>query len=48
MRKLRKLTNKDNCFDVFFNTKIKDIRIYPEKPLESMINYKLKKQKKEI
>ena len=48
MKKLRKITNKDNCFDVFINTKVKDVRIYPEKPYDNMINYKLRKQKKEI
>lgn len=37
MNKIRNLTNKDNCFDVFYNTRVKDARVYPEKPIQSLI-----------
>ena len=47
MNKLRKITNKDNCFDMFQMTKVNDVRIYPEKPMFSLIKYKFKKLHKE-
>ena len=31
-KKLRRLTNKDNCYDMFQNTRVQQMRIYPERP----------------
>lgn len=47
MGKLRQLTNKNTSFDVFQNTKVENIRIYPEKSTVSQIHFKMQKQNKE-
>ena len=47
MAKLQRITNKNNCFDVFQNTKINDQRVYPEKPVVGLVNFKIKKLNKE-
>lgn len=33
MNKIRRITNKDKCIDIFHETKIKNKRIYAEKPI---------------
>ena len=40
--------NKDNCFDLFQTTKVNDVNMYPEKPVYSLIKYKVNKQQKEV
>ena len=45
--KLKKLTNKENCFDIFQQTRVNNIKIYPEKPTFSLIRFKMRKQEKE-
>ena len=48
INKLRKFSSKDNCFDIFQNTKVNDIRMYPEKPMVNVIKYKFQKVNKEM
>lgn len=41
MSKLQRITNKNNCFDVFQDVKIRDIKVYPEKPITGVVRYKV-------
>ena len=41
INKIKQLTNKNNCYDTFQDTRVKNNRIYPEKSLTSIIKYKM-------
>lgn len=41
------MTNKNTSFDIFQKTKVKDVRIYPERSTVSQIHFKMQRQSKE-
>lgn len=44
MVKLRKLTNRNTCFDIFQKTEVNGVRIYCEKPIQNVIDFKMKRE----
>lgn len=44
MQKLRKISNRNTCFDIFQKTEVNGVRIYCEKPIQNVIDFKMKRE----
>ena len=45
VNQVQSIRNRTKCFDLFYDVKVNDYRMYPQKPMNKVVQYRVRKKK---